>query len=112
MARISPTTIRLPIELDQQMVNLAEHLGFTKTDMIKTGILDYLVTPDKLNDFQEIKIGSGSFKRTGIRFSDTLKNILQRQAKTQNVSINSLIVYATEKTYEHYSKLLKEQGLK
>lgn len=111
MKQIPPTTIRLPVELEQNIVKLAKQLGFSKADLVKNAILRYLIT-DELTDFEEIKIGSGEFRRIGIRFNDNIKAILQYQAKQQGVSVNSLIIYATNKTYEYYSKLLAELGLK
>ena len=109
--RFPPTTVRLPSELDDQITQLGLKLGFTKTELIKAAVLRQLAT-NNLSNFEEIKVGSGDFKRTWIRFNNTFKQLLQHQAKQQGVSVNSLIIYATNKTYEYYSKLLAELGLK
>ena len=109
--RFPPTTVRLPSELDDQITQLGLKLGFTKTELIKAAVLRQLAT-NNLSNFEEIKVGSGDFKRTGIRFNNTFKQLLQHQAKQQGVSVNSLIIYAMNKTYEYYSKLLAELGLK
>ena len=109
--RSRPTTVRLPSKLDDQITQLGSELGFTKTELIKAALLRQIAT-NNLSNFEEIKIGSGDFKRTGIRFNSTFKQLLQQQAKSRGVSVNSLVVYATNKTYEYYSKLLAELGLK
>ena len=103
------TTIRLPKKLVNNLDSLSDNLGFTRSDLIKSAVLKYLVS-DKLEGFQEITSGSGEVIRTGIYFNENLKGILSRQAKANNTSINALVIYSASKTYEYYSKLLKELG--
>lgn len=104
------TTIRLPIELTQNVDELAERLGFSRSDIIKTAILRYLLT-DHLNDFNETTVGSGNFVRTVVYLNDNLKGYLKHLSTVTNTSINALIIYATSKTCNYYSKLLTELGL-
>lgn len=104
------TTVRLPSDVIDKLDILSDKLGFTRSELIKTGVLRYLVS-DNLDDFQDMPIGSGEFTRTGIYFNDNLKQILAKQAKLKNTSINSLVIYSALKTYAYYSKLLKELGL-
>lgn len=103
------TTIRLPKELVDNLDTLSDKLGFTRSDLIKSAVLKYLVS-DKLDDFQEVTAGSSEFTRTGIYFNDNLKEILTHQAKLNDTSINALVIYSASKTYDYYSKLLKELG--
>lgn len=105
------TTIRIPARLASNVAKLAKVIGFTKVDIIKMAILEQLFVSD-LTKFHPTTVGSGNFVRTAISLNDNMKEYLQRLAEAQKVSVNSLIVFATNKTYEHYSKLLKEQGLK
>lgn len=103
------TTIRMPAELNQKLDSLSDKLGFTRSDLIKSSVLTYLVSKE-LTDFEPVTVGSGDFVRTGIYFNDNLKELLEKQAESNNTSINSLIIYSAEKTYEYYSKLLEELG--
>lgn len=103
------TTIRIPSKLNQKLNQLSDKLGFTRSDLIKSSVLTYLVSKE-LKDFEPLAVGSGDFVRTGIYFNDNLKDLLEKQARANNTSINSLVIYSAEKTYEHYSNLLKELG--
>lgn len=103
------TTVRIPIELSQKLDTLGNKLGFTRSDLIKTAVLKYLVSND-LADFQPLAVGSGDFVRTGIYFNDNLRSLLEKQAETHNTSINALIIYSAEKTFEYYSELLEQLG--
>lgn len=104
------TTIRLPKGLSQRLDELASRLGFSRSDLIKTAILKYLVT-DKSSDFSETTVGSGDFVRTVIYLNDNLKGYLKQLSASLGTSVNALIIYASSKTCDYYSELLTELGL-
>ena len=69
------TTIRMPAELNQKLDSLSDKLGFTRSDLIKSSVLTYLVSKE-LNDFEPVTVGSGDFVRTGIYFNEDRKSVV------------------------------------
>ena len=104
-------TIRLPQKVNDQLLGLGNELGFSRSDLIKTAILKYLVT-EKIKNFKPVKIGKGEYIRTGIILNPLMERILNKKAEELNVSVNSLIIFASQQIYEEYSLLIKELNLK
>lgn len=99
-------TIRLPKNLSDDLSLLGKELGMSKSDMIKTSILKYLVTND-MEDFKDFSIDKKETFRSTMNVSDSLYKILEKQAKAYETTINFLIIFSAKKTFDYYSEILK-----
>lgn len=99
-------TIRLPKDLSDDLSLLGKELGMSKSDMIKTSILKYLVTND-MEDFKDFSIDKKEVFRSTMNVSDSLYKILEKQAKKYGTTINFLIIFSAKKTFDYYSDILK-----
>ena len=101
-------TVRLPDDLDKQLKATSKALGFTKTNMIRLSIHEYL-DPSTLDDLKEVvsKYG-GDRHRLVLNINQLTYDILEKLSIEHDVSINHLLIYSSAKSLEHYSKLLKK----
>lgn len=104
-------TIRLPLQLSSKLEIVSKHLGMSKSNLIRVAILKYLDVPS-LNDFHEVKTSSIKNKRINLSLTEFLYSIVKDKANKLNVTVNSLIIYASENIEKHYSSMLEELNLK
>ena len=103
-------TMRLPKELADNLTELADNLGLTRSEMIRTAILKYVVV-DNIPEYSQLKVSSNDYVRSSIKLNDLLFSIVENQAKNNQTSVNSLIVFAAQKTFDYYSELLTKLDL-
>ncbi|EAC7181331.1 TPA: hypothetical protein O2E65_001545 [Listeria monocytogenes] len=104
-------TLRLPVELNQQLTKVAKTLGFTKTNLIRLAIHDYLDS-ENLEDLESILSEYNDTKyRMVLNVNAITLDILNKQSEKYNMSINKLLVYAAKKSLLHYSRLIKKLEL-
>src|SRR5699024_1928922 len=103
-------TMRLPKELADNLTELADNLGLTRSEMIRTAILKYVVV-DNIPEYSQLKVSSNDYVRSSIKLNDLLFSIVENQAKNNHTSVNSLIVFAAQKTFDYYSELLTKLDL-
>ena len=99
-------TIRLPLELSDKLDYVSENIGMTKSNLIRVAILKYLDVK-QLDEFEEIKASSESNKRINLSLTELLYSIVKKQSDNLGVTVNSLIIYASEKIQKHYSYMLE-----
>ncbi|MCC4456438.1 ribbon-helix-helix protein, CopG family [Limosilactobacillus reuteri] len=104
-------TIRLPIQLSNKLDLISKYLGMSKSNLIRVAILKYLDVTE-LNDFQETRTSSSNSKRINLSLTQFLYSIVKNKADNLNVTVNSLIIYGSEKIEKHYSSMLEELDLK
>ena len=100
-------TIRLPIQLSNKLDLISKYLGMSKSNLIRVAILKYLDVTE-LNDFQETRTPSSNSKRINLSLTQFLYSIVKNKADNLNVTVNSLIIYGSEKIEKHYSSMLEE----
>lgn len=104
-------TLRLPIELNEQITEVSKLLGFTKTNLIRLSIYEYL-DKDTLPDLNTIISEYSDFKyRMVFNINQSTYQILEKQAKNYNLPINKLLVYSSKKALTYYSKLIDKLEL-
>jgi metal-responsive CopG/Arc/MetJ family transcriptional regulator len=103
-------TIRLPIQLSNKLDSISKYLGMSKSNLIRVAILKYLDVSE-LDDFQETRTPSSSSKRINLSLTQFLYSIVKNKADNLNVTVNSLIIYGSEKIEKHYSNMLEELNL-
>lgn len=95
-----------PLELSDKLDYVSENIGMTKSNLIRVAILKYLDVK-QLDEFEEIKASSESNKRINLSLTELLYSIVKKQSDNLGVTVNSLIIYASEKIQKHYSYMLE-----
>lgn len=104
-------TLRLPVELNEQITKVSKALGFTKTNLIRLSIYEYL-DQDELPDLNATISEYNDFKyRMVLNINQATYQILEKQSKSYNLPINKLLVYSSKRALTYYSKLIDKLEL-
>lgn len=104
-------TLRFPIELNKEITKAAKSLGFTKTNLIRLSIYEYL-DQDELPDLNTTISEYNDFKyRMVLNINQATYQILEKQSKSYDLPINKLLVYSSKKALTYYSKLIDKLEL-
>ncbi|EGP4752372.1 hypothetical protein [Enterococcus hirae] len=104
-------TLRFPTELNEQITSVSKALGFTKTNLIRLSIYEYL-DQDTLPDLNSTLTEFNDFKyRMVLNINQSTYQILERQSEAYNLPINKLLVYSSKRALTYYSKLIDKLGL-
>lgn len=98
-------TIRIPQELDDQLVLLGEEIGLSKSTLVRVAIIKYLDV-DSINDYSQVIADTKEFHRINVVLTNILQSIVEGQSVKLNTSVNSLIIYACQKIVDHYADFL------
>ena len=67
-------TIRIPKELDDQLVLLGEEIGLSKSTLVRVAIIKYLDV-DSINDYSQVIADTKEFHRINVVLTKILQNI-------------------------------------
>ncbi|VIB52557.1 Ribbon-helix-helix protein, copG family [Clostridioides difficile] len=83
-------TVRIYTPLNENLEKISYQTGILKSSLILYAIND-IIRNSKVNELQSISYKSDDTVRSTLRIPGVLKELLEKTAKENNLSINSLI---------------------
>lgn len=109
MANDISLTVRLPSELNQQLITVSKNIGVTKTILIRFAIHEYLTDEKIIPDFSQTRVAQR--EKFVFNMNQLTYTILEKCCQKYGQSMNAIITAASILALEHFSKWLHPQDI-